>query len=205
MSIQEIESKAEQNPQPELSVEEVFEQTFETLIKDLPHEIYEFPEPVLVQVADDSDWHRTRTGEMVYRRAVVTSIGDSSWILAVATETWGYPADRYSAEFVAIPCKAETKHDAQVVAQSLRDSKYFLNTLIVGLSGGEIAFSKISAYSNAIKESLGRAELYIAQDQKIDETVLDPSQGLKPVIVRGYRYKLELVTSLVVALKKVLS
>lgn len=206
MSIQEVEPKAQtESPKKELSIEEVFEQTFEVLINELTGEVFEFPEPIFVEVADDSDWHRTRKGEMVYHRAVVASIGNNNqWILAVSTETQGYPADCYSAEFVAIPCLTQEISN-QVVAQKLRDSKYFLNTLVVGRSGGEIAFSKIGTYSKAIKELLGKAEPYIAQDQEIDETALDPSNGLRPVVVRGYRYKPELVTSLVAALRKVLS
>ncbi len=62
-----------------------------------------FPgEGVFPIIANDSDYHRTRTGHMNYRTIDLAEIGNKCWALGLGKACGDYPAESYENDIIAI-------------------------------------------------------------------------------------------------------
>jgi hypothetical protein len=167
-----------------------------------------FPEGVCTEIADDSDWHRTRRGYMRYRSAKILKLGGRRWVLARGDKSGSYPADAYDSDIIAIPIADQGKVDAKLaeqVAQSIREGSYFRHTLVCGLADGRLACYTRSPFADQMAASL-RFMLVriIAEDVRRDERYLSLSD-LRPIVTSSMKYRPEAVHILADAIREILS
>ncbi len=158
-----------------------------------------FPDGVCTEIADDSDYHRTRRGYMRYRSAKVLRLNGRTWILARGERSGAYPADPYDSDIVAIEIDRQTPVDAALVknaAEAIRQGNYFLNTVVCGLADGNLALYERSRFGSRMLPRLRpAADGLIAQAPKRDDRYLSLST-LQPVVTSSARYKPEAVRTL---------
>jgi len=171
------------------------------------HSIH-FPEGVCTEIADDSDWHRSRRGYMRYRSAKVVKIGGKRWVLARGEKSGTYPADPYDSDLIAIRIADRGKVNAKLadqVAQSIEEGSYFRNTLVCGLADGRLACYSRSPFADQMAASLrSMLERIIAEDVRRDERYLSLSD-LRPIVTSSMKYRPEAARILAEAIKEILS
>jgi hypothetical protein len=190
-----------------LSVHDLLRSVCRLLGRKLSRHTLHFPEGVCTEIADDSDWHRTRRGFMRYRSAKVVRLGGKRWVLARGEKSGSYPADAYDSDIIAIRIADQGKVDAKLVdqvAQSIREGSYFKNTLVCGLADGRLACYERSLFAKPMAERL-RALLnrLIAEDVKRDERYLSLSD-LQPIVTSSMKYRPEAVRILAEIIKQIL-
>lgn len=179
-------------PTGALSVKEILTKTYDglkkqNLVKEITLEREAFSE-----IAADSDWHRTRKGEMIYRKVAIIKIGENLWAISRGEETVGYPADRYRSDLWAM--KIEPDGEEKLLSM-IESSSYFDCSLIIGKSDGNLATSY-----NLLSKKLGELlrpnfSSFIAK--KVEHDPEHCYLDLRPVIKSPMFYKEELVDFLV--------
>jgi len=133
------------NEQRELSVVELFKETYSRLGKRHSALEVNFPHMFSTEIADDSDWHRTRKGIMLYSAANLFSLNGKGWALAVGDRTSGYPAEGYDGDILALEFSLDGKSPENILGelkQGINCSSYFINTLVYGANGGRLAVTE---------------------------------------------------------------
>ena len=161
-----------------LTIGQLIKETYKLLAQRNKHEEIIFPEDKRPspEIANDSDWHRTRTGHMFYESVRLFQFGGRTWAIGVGTASGGYPAKRYDSDLLALEFVLDGKHKEQIIdelATEIRHSEYFANTLFFGKSDGLLAISKEGRFSNVVWERLAPvAEEYLAQKPEYDTGVI---------------------------------
>src|SRR5262249_37425259 len=121
------------------------------------------PRAAMPEIADDSDGHRTRTGNMRYERVTFVRAGGKPWGVAYGTAT-GYPAQAWSCDLIAVPLAGLPDHasDADIGRLALERlneyaSSYFKRTLLHALSDGAIAIPQASQFHRPFRACLAQA------------------------------------------------
>ncbi|MFA5303154.1 MAG: hypothetical protein WC393_01295 [Candidatus Nanoarchaeia archaeon] len=185
-----------------ITVNELFQGIYNSLIKKNKHEKINFSEKVYAEIADDSDWHRTRTGEMIYENASLCTFNNQQYLIALGLKTAGYPADKYSCDLTAI--KISNKNIAEEGLMSiLEQSTYFKNSLMHGLNDGNIGLVKNNygeKLFNIIKE---KTDEIIAQEPEYNPNYIDLST-LGAVCTKSIKYKKEAINLITDSIEKIL-
>ena len=161
-----------------LTVRQLIEKTHQVLAQRNKHEEIIFPEDMQpsAEIADDSDWHRTRKGHMHYVSAGLFQFGGRTWAIGIGIAGGGYPARPYNSDLLALEFVVDGKSKKQLVeglATEIRHSEYFANTLFFGKSDGLLAVSREGRFSDAVRERLAPvAEEYLAQKPEYDTIVV---------------------------------
>ena len=166
-----------------------------------------FPEGVCVEIADDSDGHRTRKGYFRYRSAKMIKVGRKWWAIARGERCGHYPADPFDSDIAAVrlPCRLKVGTEAAAyVAEKLLRGEYFANSLVVGLADGRLLEIGGNIFSTAVSGIL-RDELpaLISSPLRRDDRCLDLST-LAPVTVSTMRYHRRAIEVLTLAFEAVL-
>ncbi len=185
-----------------LSVGQLFRKVFDALQQRLEGETVVFERPPRAEIADDSDWHRSRTGYMVYEAAFLATIGNDLWLFAFGNQTAGYPADPYAAELLGRKVRADENESPeerqQRLSETIGEASYFSNTFFVGMADGRIAGTNYR-YSQSSLEHLGLlSEDDIVQDLEHRTDVLHAD--LRPVVSQARRYNEALAQRIVEAI-----
>jgi hypothetical protein len=160
------------------------------------------------EVADDSDWHRTRTGNMLYEEECIFCIEDKTWLIAFSDKPTGYPANGYSCDLIAIPLEIQGMSEAEV-AKEVKEkiegpAQYFRYSLVTGLSDGNFALSEASRYFSKMSKKVVAA----VKTHRVSKTEYERNLyhlDLRRVASSTARYKPEIVDELVTAIEEVLS
>lgn len=180
-----------------LEVCEVLEKTYEVLSKRA-NKIVTFSEELQCEVGNDSDWHRTRTGCMLYKEAQVIVFGEKEWALAFSKKTAGYPAERFNSDLSAFEIEGRNGLEEEIT-DALNHSSYFKNSLLIGVSnGGYIATDKRSRFSKKMFGILDKnINGYISKEIEYDNSVLSVAAfgggRMEGVCIQQILYKLDLV------------
>ncbi len=191
-----------------LSVWDLLSETYSKLCENNSEKEIFFGKKVLSEIADDSDWHRHRTGYMGYEKVNIIKIKGNKWVLGLGKKCGAYPGNQYVGDIIALDIKNEkeiNKKSIEEIAKQIDKGEYFRNSLIVGTrDGGLEAFkkSKLSMKLLEIVESKG--EDYIAREAKVDVTKI-MVDTLSPVVRQGMEYKPEFVDFLRNSIEKVLT
>ena len=166
-----------------------------------------FPQGVCVEIADDSDGHRTRKGYFRYRSAKIIRVGPRWWVIARGERSGQYPADPFDSDIIAIRIPGRLKPDqdtTNMVASAIRQGEYFRNSAVVGLADGRLLQIEDNILGQAVSGIL-RSELprLLAVPPRRDGRYLDLST-LAPVTVSSARYHRRAVDVLTRALEAVL-
>lgn len=191
-----------------LSVHDLLRSTCRFLGRRYSRHSIHFPDGVCTEIADDSDWHRTRRGYMRYRSAKILRIGGKRWVLARGEKSGSYPADAYDSDIIAIRIADQGKIDAKLVegvAQAIREGSYFKNTLVCGLADGRLACYARSPFADPMAAWLRSvADRIIAQNARHDDRYLSLST-LQPIVTSTMKYWPEAARLLAEAIKETLS
>lgn len=186
---------------------ELLEQTYSTLCnRHNPNKIM-LPRKARAEIADDSDWHRTKKGYMAYESAAIFELNNKIWAITKGEATGAYPADPYDTDISALEFDLHNKSNEQIqkeLYESIKDSSYFMNSLIYSLSDGMLATSngKLGKRMSSILKP--RLNEFIAQQPIYDSEYMLIST-LAPICREPVLYKHKLVDFLADTIEKVLS
>ena len=165
------------------------------------------PSKVTVEIANDSDHHRTRIGYIGYESATLLKIGRRKLVVALGTVCGDYPADRYDCDIVAMRLSGKGKTDEQITAEArdaLAKNYYLTHSLIIAMADGRLGLGKNKRTGRKMLRILGPTiQDFIAQELQTDPTVLTGS--LRPVVISPVLYKAEFVEFLHKTLRQVLT
>ena len=189
-----------------LQVHELLERTCQALSgRHQGGELKLEPHGASSEVANDSDHHRSRIGDMFYNDVFIVVIGDRTWVIGCGRPR-GYPADPYAGDILAIDVSGSNRGDEGFIKELRRRIEretYFRNTLIIGVYSGNLAASDRSRFGRKVLEGIGtRLQYCIAQKAQQNHEFL--YLNLAPVMDKTTRYKLEAVDLLVEVITKVL-
>ena len=134
-----------------LTIKMVLEGIYKLMMEKPGAQEYEIN--VSSEVADDSDWHRTRKGSLHYSKALHVHVGNRGWIIAVSTGPRGYPADQFATDLLVYPMEvSEEKITTKKIEEYIRKKvSYFNHSPIIGLASGDIAVSQHSMFYSDVE------------------------------------------------------
>ncbi len=140
-----------------------------------PREIV-FPRRVLTEIADDSDWHRSRSGYMCYKYAGLFHLDGKTWSITRGEKCGSYPAEPYDSDILALELLAEGKTLEQIqkeLKEGIEHSSYFRNSLIFGMADGNLSSIEGSRFGREMSRRLQpEINRFIAQEPEYDEGVI---------------------------------
>lgn len=160
---------------------------------------------VWTEIANDSDYHRTRIGTMSYDRFQVLLIDDRCWMVSVGRKSGSYPGDtKYRGDLIAIPIEAldEASVLEKVFRERVREGEYFYNSLLIATTSGYLAATRDSSYGCSVLESEKVDGTLVAHGAERNEEVLN--LDLSPIYQRDAMYKPEAVEAYAQAVTEVL-
>lgn len=185
-----------------LSVGELIEKTYQTLSNKYNHQEFSFQNhEAITEIADDSDWHRTRTGYMQYKSAGVFDFNGQTWVVARGVACGSYPADPYNSDILAFKFSKEGKSSKQIkeeLIDKISYSSYFINTLVCGMSDGSLVSNK--KLFDILKPELNN---FVAEQPKYDDRYLSTST-LSPICTNSAKYKSEFAEFLASSIENIL-
>lgn len=187
-----------------LSARELFKGAY-AAIKNASREI-KLPQTALAEIADDSDFHRTRVGYSGYDFAVILKLGDKEWAISLGTACGAYPADPYNCDIVAVQVCTKGKTEKQLAIEIMKElirNSYFCKSLIIALADGRITLMG-TPLSQKIGEILGpKIDEFIAKEMEINPKVIHTD--LRPVVTSAVEYEKAFVPVLCDAINKALA
>lgn len=188
-----------------LSARELLEGVYSAL-KDGGREI-KLPSKAMSEIANDSDWHRTRVGYTGYESAAILKAGEKEWAVAFGIKCGSYPADPYNCDIAAVQLSGDGRSDEEVaieIRDALEGNSYFHNSLVYAMADGELAVSKNGHFDQKLLELLRpKVQEFIAQDLEIDSRYF--SMDLRPLVKSAVQYKPEFVVFLRDTIRTVLT
>lgn len=188
-----------------LSVGDLLKKTYEALKERLQGQEMKLPLPARTEIANDSDWHRTRVGHMEYESVCLIEVAGKKWLIGLGKACGAYPADPFNSDILALPFEGGEFNEgalAEICCQ-ITQSSYFRHSLVVGVSDGGLGGNTKGSFGLKALDLLREVfSCFIAQELEIDPTVFH--LDLRPVVTKPRRYKPELVDRLVDSLVKVL-
>lgn len=190
-----------------LTVRELLKDTYYRISKECSSQRIVLPKRTLVEIADDSDWHRTRTGYMGYESADLFQLGGKTWAIARGEKCGGYPAERYDSDIIALEITTGGKISKQIqegLVEKIQKSSYFKNSLIFSGYDGALGISQNGRFGMIMLELLKpKIKKFIAQKADYDTSVISASTLQYPV-KKPMLYKPECVNFLSEAIETVL-
>ena len=192
-----------------LSGYELLKSVYEVLKKEAKSEIA-LSEPILSEIANDDDGHRSKMDYMQYDKFLFLRIGSKWWALGFGQACGDYPAHPFSCDITALefpPGRKGKKRLELEIREIFQGVGYFSQSLIYALSDGSLMMRWCSKFcarmKDACKEFIGRIDTrFVAQGIKIKPGVR--TLDLRPVVTQDMRYKPEFVGVLVNILRNVL-
>lgn len=177
------------NEKQGLLARELLEGTYKVLKKD-GREI-KLPSKATAEIANDSDWHRTRIGYTGYESATFLKAGDKEWAVAFGTKCGSYPADPYNCNIAAIQLSSDGKSDEEVAVEAydaLQGNRYFYYSLIYAMADGQLVVNGDGYFGQKMLELLrSKIQEFIAQELKTDSQYL--TMDLRPLVKSAVQYK----------------
>ena len=189
----------------ELNVNELLKNTYSNLEKRNSHEKIKLTDLVYTEIADDSDWHRTRKGYMRYEKVDIFDFG-KQWLLGCGENCGSYPARPYDSDILALEISNENKpiNIQKEIEEKIHLSSYFRNSLIYGYADGNLGISKSGRFGKRMRETIKpKVSEFIAQKPEYDSQYLELST-LLPVNTKEMLYKPVFVDFLTEAIEDVL-
>ena len=135
--------------QDSLNVRNVLKGTYALLReRHNPKEIV-FPNGVLTEIGNDSDWHRTKVGYMGYESEGLFQLDGVTWAIARGEKCGSYPAEPYDSDLLALEVIVEGKTHEKIqeeLSERIAYSSYFIKSLVCGAAAGNLFFSYIRRF-----------------------------------------------------------
>ena len=189
----------------ELSARELLEGVYNTL-NDGGREI-KLPSKATAEIANDSDWHRTRVGYTGYESATILKVGEKEWAVAFGIKCGSYPADPYNCDIAAVQLSGNGKSDEEVATEihdALEGNSYFCNSLIYAMADGQLAVRTNGRFGQKLLGLLRpKVQEFIAQDLETDSRYF--TMDMRPIVKSAVQYKPKFVVFLRDTLRTVLA
>jgi len=129
----------------ELGIVELFDATYSKLVeRHNPNELT-FPNTTLSEIANDTDWHRTRVGYMCYSGIGLFDLEGRTWAIARGTKGGSYPGDMYIGDIIALDLIVGDNSEDDIkkeLSKRISSGSYFMNSLFLGLKDGNLGIKK---------------------------------------------------------------
>jgi len=197
-----------------IDIIELFQKTYDLLVKRHSPSQVVFPSEVYVEIADDSDWHRNRKGYMKYSSVGLFQLNGKNWAVTRGVNGGGYPADAYRGDILVLEfdlkraskdgrkIKKTPKTIEEELKGEIENSDYFRNSLIIGMYDGRLASTRSNNRGMRLMELLGDSSRFVAHEREIRDDVIH--LDLRHVVSSPTLYKLEFVGFLTDSIEKVL-
>jgi len=191
----------------ELSARQILEGVYNSLKDKIDGKETKLPSKATAEIANDSDWHRTRVGYTGYETAVLLMVDGKEWAVAFGTKCGSYPSDPYNCDIAAVPVSTNGKSDEEIakeIHEALEEGIYFHNSLIYAMADGRLAISKDSRFGSKVLELLRpRVQEFIAQELETDFRYF--TMDLRPVVKSAVQYRPEFIAFLFDTFRSVLA
>ncbi len=154
------------------------------------------PKEVHAEIANDSDYHRTRQGFTAYSGGTLRDLGGKHWLLALGHAMGAYPARPYWCDIAAIELPrrgTETGFEWQLRVQAaLASNTYYHHSLIVAMSSGSLATTQ-----QGMRQRFASCDIksFVAAPAVVTPDLF--TLDLRPVVTSGVKYKPEFADVLV--------
>lgn len=174
-----------------LSVNQIFELLYDMFKKKGGCEI-KFKKEVLVEIANDSDHHKTNIGYSSYDRVLVLGTGSKKWGICLGKATGQYPAHPFNCDIAIVAINNDPLGDTRKeVSKILSESSYFKYSPIFGMADGAIGIGNRNVFgSNLIAELGNTMDKFIAKDAQYNREIF--TMDGSPVVISQVLYKEEL-------------
>lgn len=187
-----------------LSVRELLENTYEKLGERNSYTEIILPKEVTSEIADDSDWHRTRVGYMGYDKVRFFNFNNKSWLIGNGKSCGAYPARRYDSDILALELAVNQSPDEVCKQFQENIDSYFKNSLIYGMVDGMLASSRNGRFTQKMMDLLKpKVDEFIAEMPRYNDEILSPDT-MSPINTSSMKYKLEFADFLAETIEKVL-
>ncbi len=164
------------NEQIGLNVRELLKNTYSELSKrHSPQEVV-FTNEVLTEIANDSDYHRTRIGYMGYESSGLFQLDGKTWAIARGEKCGSYPAEPYDSDLLALELLVEGKIFKQIqeeLKERIENSSYFINSLVCGMADGNLFSHKEGMFGEEMLKILQpEIKRFIAQEPEYDRSMV---------------------------------
>ncbi|MDD5192652.1 MAG: hypothetical protein PHH54_00545 [Candidatus Nanoarchaeia archaeon] len=187
-----------------LLVGEILENAYKKLGERNSNREIILPEEVRSEIADDSDYHKIRTGYMGYKTVTFFNFNNKSWLIGNGKSCGAYPARPYDSDILALEL------DIAVFPERVRSEfqenvgSYFKNSLMYCMTDGMLAISKHGKFNKSMMNLLRpRIEEFIAEEPKYNEEIISPDTHM-PVNISPMKYKPEFADFLAESIEAVL-
>jgi hypothetical protein len=156
---------------------EILEKTYKILCDKYTSKTITLSDVAMTEIADDSDWHRSKTGYMLYKELSQITINNKNWVLGLGEKGGDYPAEPFGKDILALEYEINGKTTEQIskeLASKIHASPYFRNTLIMSMADGQLKLATPDSpcycrFSEKMKEYLaGKFKEYVAQKPEYD-------------------------------------
>ncbi len=159
-----------------LNVRELLKSTYLRLYERHNPQVVVFSNRALAEIANDSDYHRTRVGYMGYDSAGLFQFDGKTWAISRGEKCGGYPAEPYDSDLLALEFLAEGKTPKQIqeeLGEGIGQSSYFRNSLIFGMADGNLSLNKEGRFGEKMLKRLQpEIQRFIAQEPEYDRSVI---------------------------------
>ncbi len=186
-----------------LTADQVLSEVLTLLRAKWKNEEMNFEPPIRVEVADDSDYHRTAKGYFRYNTLYVVTLPHSRWIIGKGTNGGGYPSDGLVSDILARKIPSTSPTDHKTIARLVIQSEYFSHSVVVVRRGGEFSVAGSEA-RQAEYHRLFRAEAkeVVAEEGKVNTEVM--TMSLQPVYDRDTLWNLRMAELMAEAVAQIL-
>ena len=186
-----------------ISVRDLLKDTYEKIGQRNSNSKIIFPNKVFAEIANDSDYHRTRIGYIGYENTRTFKFNGKYWAIARGEKCGDYPGDIYDSDILALELKSEST-EREELERKISESTYFTNSLIFAKTDGHLCLSKENRFGIKMRDLLqSRIEKFIAQLPEYDESLFS-ARTLSPVCTKSVMYKPEFTDFLTDSIKQVL-
>jgi hypothetical protein len=189
-----------------ITVGDLLNRTYDGLKNRNQHQEIVLDSDACAEIADDTDWHRSRTGYMCYKKVDLFNL-EKPWLLGHGKKGGSYPARPYDSDILALEFSSDGKEPRNIqkeIEDKIVASTYFQNSLVFGYADGNLGLNKEGRFGKRMMQLIKpNVQKFIAQKPEYNDEVLELST-LSPPFTKEMLYKPEFAKSLTEAIETVL-
>ncbi|MEI8339719.1 MAG: hypothetical protein WCF94_03575 [bacterium] len=189
-----------------LLIKEVLTQVYEGLKKKFGVKEIKLTEKAMAEIADDSDWHRTRMGYTGYNSCIFLKIGNKEFCVALGEKCGAYPADPYNCDIAVVSVSRNGVNMEALdtkVSKALGENSYFRSSVIIAMADGSVGAVDGGLGAELFKIVGPKAKEVLFKKIETNPDLLSPAT-LTPMVTSAARYKPEFVDILIEGIETVL-
>lgn len=184
----------------ELSAKTLLEKVYNNLSKKYDGKVINFQYKAYAEIADDSDWHRTRKGYTGYDSATIITLNGTEWLVALGNAFGSYPADDFNCDIFAKQCSTKDLTAEKLQERAYKElsiNRYFGWSIIAAMDNGQLfSFDK-----DMKLEIYSQISNFIVEPKKADYDTFYLYSESHPFVMKNGTYKskfIHFLTNLIV-------